>query len=185
MPAERFLTYFGPIRLPLTNALRASLCVMVNEGAQKITILFASEGGSTDDGIALYTYLRALPVELTMHAVGMVSSIAVPIFLAAPSERRFASANARFFFHDYTWTFNATTVTGPVLAESSILLATALDWSREIVQAETKLTDERLQDLKLFQQPVVIPPSLAAEIGLIREVAEPAVPAGAQPRVVM
>ena len=48
---------------------------MVNEGAQKITILFASSGGSTEDGIALYTYLKALPVELEMHAVGFVSSI--------------------------------------------------------------------------------------------------------------
>ena len=102
MPEHRFLTFFGPISLPSTNNLRSVLCGLVNEGAKQVTILFASGGGSTDDGIALFTYLKALPVELTMHAVGNVNSIALPVFLAA--SKRFASKNARFLFHNYLWT---------------------------------------------------------------------------------
>ena len=97
-PPDRYLTFFGGISSPASTNLRSALCSMVNKGAKKITILFASWGGSTDDGIALYTYLTALPVELTMHAVGIVGSMAIPVFLAAP--HRFASENARFFFHE-------------------------------------------------------------------------------------
>lgn len=101
LPAHRFLTFYGPINPPSSNNLRAVLCSFVNEGAQQVTILFASSGGSVDDGISLYTYLKALPVELIMHAVGNVTSIALPVFLAA--KNRFASQNARFLFHNYVW----------------------------------------------------------------------------------
>ena len=92
-PTDRYITFFGAISPPATTNLRIGLCALVNEGAKKITILFASPGGSTDDGIALYTFLTALPVELTMHAAGVVASIAIPVFLA--SSNRIASKNAR------------------------------------------------------------------------------------------
>ncbi len=184
-PAERNLTFFGSIRLPLTNGLRAALCTMVNEGAKKITVLFASDGGATDDGIALNTFLKALPVELTMHAVGYVSSIAVPVFLAADRKHRFASQNARFYFHDYNWTFATKIVARPALAESSILLGNALDWTREIIKTETKLSDDQFKTMKLFEEPHVMLPADAAEIGLVSLVKEPSIPADSQPRVVL
>jgi len=92
---ERTLTYVGSIRPPSSNGLRATLCGYVNEQAQKVTILFASDGGSTDDGIALYTFIKTLPLEITMHAIGLVNSIAIPVFCAG--KNRLASKNARFY----------------------------------------------------------------------------------------
>jgi ATP-dependent protease ClpP protease subunit len=117
--------FFGGITPPSTTNLRMMLCGMVNEGARAITILFANYGGSTDDGIALYTYLTALPVELTMHAVGVVGSMAIPVFLAA--RHRFASEHARFFFREYTWTYaQASIVTQTTMDGQSLLLSDAL-----------------------------------------------------------
>lgn len=181
-PANRVLTFFGPINLPFTNALRSALCSMINENAKNVTILFASGGGSTDDGIALYTYLKALPFELTMHAIGSVSSVAVPVFLAA--KHRLASKNARFYFHDYTWTFGTQTIARPALAEAALTLGNALEWTREILKQETKLTDKRLQAMKLFEEPHLMDAASAAEIGLVDAVVEPTIQAGSQPRIV-
>ncbi|MGB8274369.1 MAG: ATP-dependent Clp protease proteolytic subunit [Alphaproteobacteria bacterium] len=183
-PAERFLTFFGSIRQPATTNLRVSLCAMVNEGATKITILFASDGGSTDDGIALHTYLTALPVDLTMHAVGIVASVAIPIFLAAPT--RVASRNARFFFHEYSWTHGQpTVVTQTTMAEQSMLLSDALKWTQEIVKARTRLTDSDFDAMKLFDQPVIMTPDDAAAAGLVARIAEPSIPACTRPLVVL
>ncbi|HSW87630.1 MAG TPA: ATP-dependent Clp protease proteolytic subunit [Candidatus Saccharimonadales bacterium] len=103
LPKHRVITFNGPINAPASNSFRLALCQLINQGAEEITILFSSSGGSVDDGIALYTYIQSIPVKITMHAVGVVGSIAIPVFLAAPS--RVASSNARFFFHDFTWTF--------------------------------------------------------------------------------
>lgn len=184
VPSHRFLTFFGLINLPSTNNLRAALCGLVNEGAKQITILFASAGGSVDDGIALYTYLKALPVELTMHAVGNVNSIALPVFLAASN--RLASQNARFLFHNYLWTSATPEQATPEgLAERALILSSALDWTREILKTATKLTDSDFEAMKLLDKPVLIEPSRAVQVGIVSAIAEPSIPANSQPRVVM
>jgi ATP-dependent protease ClpP protease subunit len=182
-PQERYLTFFGPLYQPLTTSLRTALCGMVNEGANKITILFASEGGSTDDGIALYSFMTALPVELTMHAVGFVSSIAIPVFLSSPV--RFASKNALFFFHEYSWTQQAGKLSQTTMTEQSLLLDTATSWSKDIIKATTKLTDSDFERMKLFDHPQIMDLTCAATAGLIMSVREPKIPATSQPRVVI
>lgn len=184
LPAHRFLTFYGAINPPVSNNLRAGLSSIVNEGAQRITLLFASSGGAVEDGISLYTYLKALPVELIMHAVGNVSSIALPVFLAA--KNRFASQNARFLFHNYVWgSPTAETVNQDVLAERSMILDSGLAWTREIVKAATKLTDADFERMKFFEKPVIIDPSSALQYGLISEIKEPAIPLGSEPRVIV
>jgi ATP-dependent Clp protease, protease subunit len=168
---KRMLTFFGPINLPNTNHLRANLCQMVNEGAQEITLLFASPGGSTDDGMALFTFLRALPVQLTMHAVGFVSSIAIPVFLAA--HHRLASVNSRFFFHDFTFAFPTQIVSRTSTVESSMLMDSALHWTKTILKSTTQLSDEDLERMRLLQEPRLMIPGEALERGIIQEIQEP------------
>jgi len=59
--------------------------------------LFSSNGGSVNAGIALYNFLRALPVEIIMHNTGSIDSIATVIFLAA--DKRYAALHSTFLFH--------------------------------------------------------------------------------------
>lgn len=184
LSSHRYLTFSGPIHPSATQGLRAALCVMVNEGAKKITILFASGGGSTEDGMALYTYLKALPVKLEMHATGFVSSMAIPVFLAAPSRR--ASINARFFFHEFSWTYGQPTeLTQTSMKDHSVQLETARSWAVQITQENMNLPQQDFERLRLFEEPLLIDPGRAAEIGLISEVTEPTMPAESQPRIVM
>jgi ATP-dependent Clp protease, protease subunit len=183
MASERYLTFYGPIRTPQTNSLRAALCSMVNEGATKVTILFASEGGSTEDGIALHVYLKSLPLEITMHAAGWVSSIAIPVFLAA--DRRLASKHAAFLFHEYSWTHSqATTTTQTTMNEHALLLNGAMAWTQEVVKSRTKLTDNEFSSLHLFDRPVLVSCADAAKYGIISDIAEPKIPVGSDPRIV-
>jgi ATP-dependent Clp protease, protease subunit len=184
MPADRSLTFFGSIRAPASTSLRTALCQMVNEDAKRVTILFASDGGSTDDGIALHAYLAALPLEITMHAVGVVGSMAIPVFLAAP--KRLASKHARFFFHEYSWTHSQATVASQTtMTEQSMQLSDAVVWSQEVIKATTKLMDSDFERMKLFDHPVIIGPADAAKYGLVSSIEEPSISAANQPRIVV
>jgi ATP-dependent protease ClpP protease subunit len=119
-----------------------------------------------------------------MHAVGNVASIALPVFLAA--KNRLASQNARFLFHKYGWgSPTPETPTQDVLSERSMILDSALAWTREVVKASTKLVDADLESMKLFEKPVIIDPSSALKYGLISEIKEPAIPLGSEPRVIV
>ena len=118
-----------------------------------------------------------------MHAVGIVGSIAIPVFLA--SENRIASKHARFHFHEYSWTQQAGNLTKNGMDEQSLLLNGALEWSKDIIKSRTKLTDEDFEKLKLFDHPHLMTASAAAKHGIVSSVKEASVPAGSQPRVVM
>jgi ATP-dependent protease ClpP protease subunit len=186
-PAHRFLTFFGPLNPPFSNNLRVYLSNFIHQNAQKVTLLFASNGGATDDGMALFTYLKALPYELTIHAVGPVSSMAVPVFLSVDSAHRIASRNARFFFHDYTW--NLVQQNGPVTREMlkgpAMFLEDAAAWTKEVLRANTHLTDADFESMKLFEHPILMDATRAVQVGIASSVAEPAIPVGCQPLVVV
>jgi ATP-dependent protease ClpP protease subunit len=145
---------------------------MVNEGATDVTVLFSSEGGSTDDGMALFTYLRALPLRFTIHAAGVVRSMGIPAFLAA--ERRYASAHASFYFHDYTWTTPiAETVSLTMLGERTASLEDAIAWTKDVVRSTTRLTDCEMESLHLFDRPRMVKPAECVEWGLVSQAVEP------------
>ena len=67
---------------------------------QNVHLLFQSGGGSVGDGICLYNFFKALPVELTIYNVGSIGSIAVIAYLGA--RRRITSARAVFMIHRTT-----------------------------------------------------------------------------------
>ena len=65
------------------NNLRARIAdIIERDDFGALTILFSSEGGSTDNSLALFNFLTQLPVPVHMHAMGHIGSAAVPVFLA-------------------------------------------------------------------------------------------------------
>lgn len=126
----------------------------------------------------------ALPLEITMHAIGVVGSVAIPVFLAAP--RRLASEQARFFFHEYSWTHSLTNVASQTtMTEQTMRLYDAVRWSSDVIKATTKLTDTDFARLKLFDRPVMMSPADAREHGLVSGVEKPSISAGGQSRIVV
>lgn len=184
MPTDRCLTFIGPIRQPATNSFRVALLTMVNEGAERVTVLFSSDGGSTDEGLVLYEFLRALPLELTFHAIGHVGSIAIPVFLAA--DERYAVPEARFFFHEYSWTHPAAaTVSQTTMEEQTLLLNASIGWTKRTIKARTKLKDGDFKTRKLLEKPVLLSAAEAADVGLVQAVKAVEISATSHPRIVM
>lgn len=68
-------------------------------------ILINSRGGSTEEAVGSYSYLRQLPMPITTIALGEVHSAATYVFLAG--ERRWSCPTATFLFHEGGITINA------------------------------------------------------------------------------
>lgn len=69
----------------------------IQGGVETAHLLLQSSGGNVGDGISLYNYLRALPIELHIYNTGCVQSIAVLPYLAA--RRRIVSKSGTFLIH--------------------------------------------------------------------------------------
>jgi len=107
------------------------------------------------------------------------------VFLAG--KNRIASQNARFFFHDYTSNF--VQYNGPMTREqqmgNTLLLTDAVNWTKDILKANTKLADSDFDALKMFNEPLLMDAQRAADVGIVSAIAEPAIPADALPWVVV
>ena len=64
----------------------------------RLRFLLGSRSGEISAGIGLYTYLRALPIEVETIAFGEVDVVAALIFLAG--SRRLAVEGCQFFFRE-------------------------------------------------------------------------------------
>ncbi len=140
---------------------------------RKLYFLFSSNGGSVDAGVTLYNYLRSIPVEVVMHNMGCVDSVATIIFAAG--HRRIASKHCTFLFHGVAMPINQ----GAMLNENQlkeILSRLKKDAGKieGILKERTKLTAGEI--LNLFVQGESKDPAFAVEKGIVDEIAEPSIP---------
>lgn len=82
-----------------------------------LRVLLASGSGEIEAGINLYTYLRALPIEVETIAFGEMDVAATIIFLGG--KRRIAIEGCQFFFREGRYTL--TDVTAPIHAHEEAL----------------------------------------------------------------
>lgn len=175
-PQNIVLTFCGQINPASANKLRNACSVAVNQKVQNLKILFTSTGGSIEDGFALYSFLRALPLSLTMHAIGSVESIAPIIFLGA--ETRLATAESHFMIHQFAWPFLAQHYEKSQIKNALESLERSQSRYIAILENRTLLTKQYLDGLNAFEKVAILSPTLAKEKGVIQEIAEPTIPAG-------
>src|SRR5690554_2608812 len=102
MPNTVYVNFHGPIT-ELSSRNLMTLCESAIRSAPQadhIYIILSSTGGTVYSGIAVYNFIKALPVKVTTHNVSRVDSIANVVFLAG--DERFAAPNASFLFHGAT-----------------------------------------------------------------------------------
>jgi ATP-dependent protease ClpP protease subunit len=163
------LVFNGMLYELQSNALRhRTATILERQDFESLVILFSSEGGSTDQSLALYNFFRELPVPVHMHGVGHVGSASIPVFLAG--NRRTCTPMARFFFHAYDWAFEGRQMSDRI-AEALQRLHSDIELSREIAARHTRLTPERLNKLySTSPTPTIFTPQEAMEAGIIEEV---------------
>jgi ATP-dependent protease ClpP protease subunit len=165
------LVFNGMLYETQTNALRGRIAtILERQDFESLTILFSSEGGSTDQSLALYNFLRALPLPVHMHGVGHIGSASVPVFLGG--HRRTCTPFARFFFHAYDWGFEGRQMSDRI-AEALQRLRSDIALSRQIAERHTSLSSERLDQLYATSPtPTIFTPEEARQVRIVEEVLE-------------
>lgn len=165
------LSFNGALHELSTNALRDRIAQIIEQiDFESLTIIFASEGGSTDQGISLYNFLRSLPIPIHMHAVGHVGSMAIPVFLAG--HKRTCTPYSRFFFHAYDWGFEGRQMSNRI-TEALKRLESDIKISNEIVAKHTKIPHKQLN--KFYDDtsiPTIFTPQEAQEVSIVKKITE-------------
>lgn len=96
---KRVVIISGEVTQELAEKTISQLLLLDYEGSEPITVYVCSPGGHVDSGFAIYDIMKFIQSPVTAIGVGWVASIAVPIMMAAPKERRLALPNTRFLIH--------------------------------------------------------------------------------------
>ncbi len=174
------VNFHGALGHPATTKLRNLLCSGVNErfadgpnvGKRKFDKLYLflnSVGGSLDDGVALFGFIRSLPIEVTTINTGLIASSAIFPFIAG--KRRIALPNSRFHFHDYEYNYAGPhNMTRIEYIDHTQFLDSLRQTTFEILKQNTTLTDEDFKQLRLLDIPIIKDAAFAKEKGIVHEV---------------
>lgn len=171
-----YLSYYDVINEQKAKSLmEACANTIAQTKPSQLYFLFSSTGGSVDAGVAIYNYLRALPVPLVMHNIGSIDSIANVIFLAA--DQRFATPNSSFHFHGIQWGFGqGAQLTWTQLQETVSRFRTDEARMSGIITQRTTITNDELN--QLYHQGETKDLVFAQEKGVIHGVREAKVAPG-------
>ena len=73
------------------------LAKAARDKVEHIHLLLHSSGGLVNEGIGLYNYLRAYPIEVSIYNMSCLQSAAVTVYLGAT--RRIVGRHAKFMIH--------------------------------------------------------------------------------------
>ncbi len=79
------------------SALSGALAQVVNNNHDEIHLFLSTPGGTVADGIAIYNFIRALPVQTITYNIGQVNSIGNVVDQAG--QKRIPSTSSSFMFH--------------------------------------------------------------------------------------
>lgn len=161
------------VRVKNTMAIITGL--LANENPDVLYFLFSSSGGEVDAGVALYNFLKALPIKIVMHNIGVIDSIANVVFVAG--EKRYAVPHSTFLFHGVMWG-----LTGPSnlslqnIKEILSQVNQKHDTIAGIICQNTSMQEKTIK--KLFAQGETKDVNFALEKGIIHKVELAKIPHG-------
>jgi ATP-dependent Clp protease, protease subunit len=100
LPQEIYAVFCEGVNEGSVKRLCASLSFATQNNIRHVHLMFQSTGGTVGDGICLYNFIKALPIDLTIYNCGSVVSIAALAYLGA--KKRKTSASATFMLHRTT-----------------------------------------------------------------------------------
>lgn len=173
-----YIYYLGGIDEQRVNAIIGIVTqLMVNEKPDVLYFLFSSNGGGVDAGVTLYNYLKSLPIEIVMHNIGSIDSIANVVFMAG--KKRYASPHAVFLFHGVVMNIppsgtSTTTLTLPIINEMRDRILNNHNTIAGIVCGSTKIRDREIK--RLFSQGQTKDVRFALQKGIIDKIQLPQMP---------
>ncbi len=173
IPPEIYATIAGSVDADMVRRVFQAGAIAVNARVQKLHLLIQSTGGFVGDGVALYNYLRNLPIEITTYNAGSVMSIAVLIYLAG--KIRNISKAATFMVHKSVFTFSAPATAG-------LLQVTAEGLLTDDARSEAILREHMNLPLEKWRThergPLTLTAEESVQFGLAHAIADWAPPSG-------
>lgn len=176
VPDLVYLTFTADINPPTVDVFIKACTELSGRGVKTLYILFSTMGGQVAQGIALYHVLRALPAKKVMHNVGAVNSIGNVVFLAG--DERYASPDATFMFHGVGIDAQNVRLEERLLVEKLGQIRADQKKIGAIIKSRTRFPRER-DIARLFLRAATKDAKFAKEVGIINDVREVQIPAGA------
>jgi ATP-dependent Clp protease protease subunit len=96
-PPQVFAVFAGNIDQDAVRRVFQGVTAAISNKVGQLHLMMQSTGGFVGDGVCLYNFFRALPIDLTIYNSGSISSIAVVAYLGA--KKRKVSTYASFSMH--------------------------------------------------------------------------------------
>jgi ATP-dependent Clp protease protease subunit len=172
-----YIKFFATVDQASVNALMGAVEQKLAQGVNEIVLLISSQGGDVFHGLSAYNFLKGVPAEVVTHNFGSVDSISVVLFCAG--RRRFSVPHARFLLHGVRAGFpQAVGLEEQQLEERLKSLRIDSENIAGVIAAtsgrpEKKVTKDMLNRTTLN-------PEQALKYGLVHEIKEELLPAGAE-----
>jgi len=157
-----------------TQAFFKIIQEQLSKGMDKLNILMSSPGGNVDSGIAIYNFLKGLPIEVITHNYGSCDSIAALVFCAGG--KRYTVANSRFLIHGIGLTVQNQRFNEINLRETLESLKNQRETISKIIAKECNKKVENVE--KDMLNGIVLNPQEAITYGLVTEIKDDLVPKG-------
>jgi len=173
LPPNTYATFAGAIDQTTVPRIINSLTLLTQQTSVKhVHVFFHSAGGNVGDGIALYSFFRSFPLELTVYNPALVGSIAVVAYLGAKTRK--TSAHAVFGLHRTSGNAQAASSdTLEKMAQSAIIDNRRTE---AIIRERCAIPEERWPDLDGYG--ITLTAEEAVKYGIAHEVSDFSPPPG-------
>jgi ATP-dependent Clp protease protease subunit len=174
LPETIYAAFSGNIDVASSHKIVNGLAACMAGGVKAVHLFFHSSGGAVGDGIALYNFFRAMPIDLTIYNPGIVASVAAIAYLGG--RQRKTSPYASFMVHRTRFQPLQPAQAGALeaLAHTAVLDDRRTE---EIIRACTTIPDERLAYMNNYD--LWLNANEAVEYGIAQEKGEFSPPFGA------
>ncbi len=160
--------------------LIAAVADALQNGMTELHLLMSSGGGLVDPGMAIYNFLRGIPVKVFTYNYGSVDSVAGVIYCAGA--KRLATPHCKFLIHGITWRFQPSTQVIEVREQQFREYLGQIDAiKRNIANVIAEATRQKAEDVAAdMTKGLTLTADEARSYGLVHELTTTLVPAGVQ-----
>ena len=177
-----YVSFCKPVNFDTATALIRTCREVVSDGQHnwdKLRLMISSGGGNITAAFAAYNEIRSMPIELETLNTGATDSPALMIFMAG--KKRYACARSAFQLRQPSWWFQSKDdVALSVISDAARWLQ---EYQQMMAEAIAEGTDGQLtrdKVVEMIQTGTTLNPQQAKDIGLIHDIIEPTIPAGAR-----
>ena len=171
-----YMRFFAPVDEINVRALMTNIDQALKAGSKRVVLLISSPGGSVYYGLSAYNYLKGVPAEIVTHNFGSVDSLGVVLYCAGST--RLCVPHARFLLHGVTAQFpQGTNLEEKQLEERLKSLQIDTENIAGVIAANCGKTEDKVHQAMLDR--TTLNPEGALEWGLVHEIKEALLPAGA------